>query len=224
MIISVVNEKGGAGKTTIALFLACKFAEEGKDVLLIDADPQNSTDAFLRAREDSTNNSLFSAVSKRGKTLRTDILNLAPKFDIVIVDVGGRDNFELRTSVLVSDITIIPTRPSQFDVDSLVHMLQFIPECQMLNEKLQTLIVGNLISTNHALKEELNDLKTFVTDYCKDMELEKIYMLNSDLKDRVAFKNAPRLGQSLSEHCKTTDKALIEFNAFFKELQGYMGE
>ena len=47
MIISVVNEKGGSGKTTIATNLAFKFAQEGIDLMLIDADPQRSIETLI---------------------------------------------------------------------------------------------------------------------------------------------------------------------------------
>ena len=50
MIISIVNEKGGSGKTTIATNLAFKFAQEGIDLMLIDADPQRSIETLIDFR------------------------------------------------------------------------------------------------------------------------------------------------------------------------------
>ena len=63
MVISIVNEKGGSGKTTLAVNLAARLSEDGDNVLLIDADPQRSTEVFSDIRSQS--NRSFQAYQKQ---------------------------------------------------------------------------------------------------------------------------------------------------------------
>ncbi|ELJ1597273.1 TPA: ParA family protein, partial [Campylobacter upsaliensis] len=51
MIVSVINEKGGSGKTSLAINLACKLNDEGDKVLLLDLDPQRSAEVFVSIRK-----------------------------------------------------------------------------------------------------------------------------------------------------------------------------
>ena len=64
MVIAICNEKGGSGKTNIAINLALKLALVGDDTLLVDADPQRSVDVFTDIRADSSLPLLFNSVSK----------------------------------------------------------------------------------------------------------------------------------------------------------------
>lgn len=59
MIISIVNEKGGSGKTTLAVNLAARLAKDGDNVLFVDADPQKSTEVFSDMRGQANLEPLF---------------------------------------------------------------------------------------------------------------------------------------------------------------------
>lgn len=83
-------------------------------------------------------------------------------FDSIIVDTGGRDSKEMRKAILVSDIIIIPTIPSQYDVNVLDHMLELYAEAKDLNPKLLSLILVNRVSPNPFLTKELRNLKDYI--------------------------------------------------------------
>ncbi|WP_251147592.1 AAA family ATPase [Campylobacter fetus] len=87
MLIAITNEKGGSGKTNIAINLAVKLSLMGDETLLIDADPQRSVDVFTDIRADSSLPLLFNSVSKIGSSLLKEIQSLKQKYDSVVIDI-----------------------------------------------------------------------------------------------------------------------------------------
>ena len=89
MVISVCNEKGGSGKTTIALNLAVKLGLLKEDTLLIDADPQRSIEVFTNIRANENIELIFNTVSKFGSSLGKEVKSLQNKYSSIIIDTGG---------------------------------------------------------------------------------------------------------------------------------------
>ena len=220
MIISVVNEKGGSGKTTISVNLAFKFAEQGIDTMLVDADPQRSVETLIDYRANNGLELPFTSVSRTGDSLAKEVRNLANKYDSVIIDTGGRDSREMRQALLVSDIVLIPTIiTSGFDQAVLNKMLNLISETLIMNENLKTLIVNNKASTNPMLQ---NKVQKFV-DFLSEVELpQNVKLANTILHEREIYKNVIFDGKSVIE--LEDNKARDEVNALYKELLEFAKE
>ena len=220
MIISVVNEKGGSGKTTIAVNLAFKFAEQGIDTMLVDADPQRSVETLIDYRANNGLELPFTSVSRTGDSLAKEVRNLANKYDSIIIDTGGRDSREMRQALLVSDIVLIPTIiTSGFDQAVLNKMLNLISETLIMNENLKTLIVNNKASTNPMLQ---NKVQKFV-DFLSEVELpQNVKLANIILHEREIYKNVIFDGKSVIE--LEDNKARDEVNALYKELLEFAKE
>ena len=90
MILTVGNVKGGVGKTTLAVNIAITRALAGRDVLLVDGDEQGTAAAFTDLRAGALGAAGYTAVILQGAALRTQVRQLAPKYDDVVIDVGGR--------------------------------------------------------------------------------------------------------------------------------------
>ena len=218
MIVSIVNEKGGSGKTTLAVNLAARLAEDGDNVLLIDADPQKSTEVFSDMRSQSGLKPLFSNVSRTGVSLGDEIERMSKAFDSIIIDTGGRDSKEMRKAMLKSNLVIIPTIPSQYDVPVLESMLEIYDESRQVNEKLLAFVLVNRASPNPFLFKELDNLREFIARIKAEKGLENVVLLKSSLFERQAYRKAVVDGKSVSEFCDKNDKALQDFESFYKEV------
>lgn len=214
MVVAVVNEKGGSGKTTLSVNLACKLAQEGDEVLLVDADPQRSTEAFINIRTNENLPLLFNSVTKLGDGLAREIKSLGDKYDAIVIDTGGRDSKEMRQALAVADIIIIPSVPSQYDVVVLDKMISLYDEVSVINPDSRAFIVIDKASPNPFLEKKINDLR----HYINDKKLENLCLMDSIIYEREAYKNATSAGMGITEFCKKGDKAFDDFIRFYDEM------
>ena len=209
MIVSVGNIKGGVGKTTLAINLAILRANAGKDVLLVDGDEQRTALAFTDLRTDLLGQPGYTAVSLQGAALRTQIRQLANKYDDIVIDVGGRDTGSLRAALVVTETLLIPVQPRSFDIWAIDQMAELIKEARELNDQLRTLIVLNAADAqgrdNEDSAEALKEMP--------GMEILKVYVGR-----RKAFPNAAANGRAVSEYTPKDAKAIQEMQALTKAI------
>jgi len=110
-VIAVLNQKDGAGKTTIATHLARALQLDGADVLLVDSDPQGSARDWAAVREDQP----LSVVGIDRPTIERDLKSIAKK-DFVVID-GAPQAHDLAVSAIkAADFILIPVQPSPYDI------------------------------------------------------------------------------------------------------------
>ncbi|NEP16295.1 MAG: ParA family protein [Leptolyngbya sp. SIO4C1] len=115
-ILTVLNGKGGVGKTTTAINLAAVFAEN-RAVLLVDADPQRSATWWVE-REDSALGFDFS--QENNARLLSQLRDITD-YDLIVVDTPPALNSEALAAVIpVADYLLLPTPPAPMDIAALV--------------------------------------------------------------------------------------------------------
>ena len=208
MILAVGNVKGGVGKTTLAINLAIVWALQGRDVLLIDGDEQATAMAFTELRTGARGEPGYTAVALHGPAIRTQVRQLASKYDHIIIDVGGRDTGSLRAALTVAHLVLIPVQPRSFDLWGVDQTTELIIEARELNEPLRAVAVLNAADPqgrdNAAAADLLRDNDA--------LELARAILIR-----RKAFPNAAAGGLSVMEY--DDSKASSEFKKLSIELE-----
>ncbi|ARJ57156.1 ParA family protein [Campylobacter cuniculorum] len=204
MIIAVVNEKGGSGKTSLAINLACKLSDEGDKCALIDTDAQKSAKLWVELRKAEKKEQCFKYYDELNENIKG--------FDSVVIDTGGRDSKEMREALSKAHLVLIPTYPSQYDLAVLSNMIKLYENLHRENSR--CFIVMNRAFTNACLKHKLKEFKELVRHKIKD---KNIKILESVLYDREKVRVATTQGLGITQ-MQGYSKAKKDFEEFFAEL------
>ncbi|GAA7516770.1 ParA family protein [Helicobacter pylori] len=196
MTICIANEKGGSGKSTLCLNLAVQLLKDNKEVVVLDTDSQKSMETFteIRSNNEYKTFSLFNRSSGFSDTLKQMVSK----------------------AMLLSDIVLVPTTPSQLDTEVLANMLERIEQLQELNENLRALIVINRMPTIPTLKE-----RQALIEFIKENNpSDRITLLESSLSERIVYKRSVSEGLGVIEY--SDKKAINEWVNFYNELKSHL--
>lgn len=121
-VIAVLNQKGGAGKTTIAVNLAHALQLTGSKVLLVDSDPQGSARDWNEANEGE----ILPVVGLDRETLPKDLQAIKGGYDWVIIDGAPQIARLSAAAVKAADLVLIPCQPSPYDVWAAADLVDII--------------------------------------------------------------------------------------------------
>jgi len=154
MIIAILNQKGGVGKTTLSVNLGSALALGGKRTLLIDADPQGSALDWQAARQGET---LFPVVGMAKPTLHKDVPGLAAGYEHVVIDGPPRANDLAKSAIMAADLVVIPVQPSPYDVWAAEEIIKLIGEVALFKENLKSVFAINRKIGNTAIGRDVAD-------------------------------------------------------------------
>ena len=143
MIIVCGGIKGGTGKTTIACNLTSLRARS-HDVLLIDADEQESATIFTGIRKSQRPDlPQFTSVILRDEQVRRELERMAERYDDVVIDTGGRDTRSQRAGLSIADMLILPFNPRSLDIWTIENVETLLKDIWTINPNLKAMSLLN---------------------------------------------------------------------------------
>lgn len=210
MIVVIGGIKGGSGKTTVATNMAVMLAIKGRDVLLIDADDQESANDFTNLRNDQyPDGAGYTSIKLNGPAVRTQTLRMAEKYEDIIIDTGGRDTTSQRAALSVADLILVPFVPRSFDVWTLEKVASLVGEMRTANPDLKAFAFINRADPRGQDNDEAAGIIK---------ETEELAFIDTPLGSRKAFSNAAAKGLAVIEDKPKDSKATAEIEALFRYI------
>ncbi|MCX5920627.1 MAG: AAA family ATPase [Candidatus Melainabacteria bacterium] len=210
MILAVGNIKGGVGKTTLAVNLTIALAQQGRDILLVDGDEQRTATTFTELRTEQLGQAGYTAVSLHGAAIRTQVMQLSPKYSDIVIDSGGRDTGSLRAALTVAETLLIPVQPRSFDIWAVDQVAELVKEAREINEGLRAFVILNGADAQGRDNEESAEALS---------EIEGLEFLPVSIGRRKAFPNAAATGRAVTEQTPKDSKAVEELAALLSAIQ-----
>jgi len=216
-IITVANQKGGCGKTTITMQLGGALGRRGHRTLIVDADPQGTASRWAASAPDDK---LFPAtvvsLAATGRALHREVRKLISDYEYVVIDCPPAVESQApQSALLISDLVLIPIIPSPPDLWASVGIKELILNSLTVNEGLRSRIVLNQCQKNRTLaKDALDVLAKFGVE-----------LASSSLGVREAYRHASLVGGTVHDlEPKISLAAIQEVERLTDEVIALIGD
>nr|WP_298930057.1 ParA family partition ATPase [uncultured Erythrobacter sp.] len=200
-VIAIVSQKGGSGKTTLAVHLATRAAQAKFESCVIDTDPQATAAAWGDWRGDFLPVVVTAPPARLGRTIESAKKN---KVDFIVIDTPPHADAAAREAIKAADVVLIPTKPRAFDL----HALEPIADLVSFAKKPAYVVLNAVPSGATILAKDARSI-------AQEMGLD---VCPVELGDRAAFHRSSAKGETAVE-VKPDGKAAKEIEALWKWLK-----
>lgn len=188
-VIAFASPKGGAGKSTSAVLLACELAQLGRKVTVIDADPNRPVHRWAQRPGKPENMTVLQDITE--ETIIDAIEHASVGSNLVIVDLEGTASTMVALAISRADLVIIPSQGSQLDAEQAARAVQLV----RLNEKrFRVAIPMAVLFTRTSAAIQTRDLKRIEANF----EKAGVSVLNVRLTERAPFRALFAYGGTLT--------------------------
>ena len=212
MIVAVVSEKGGTGKTTIAIHLAGWRHKTGRDVMLLDSDRQGSAGYWVEIRRRQELPAPETTVAV-GAGLRRTVIDMAREYDDVIVDVGAGQGADIRTLMALADFVIVPLQPTGMDFWTVGLLDSMAMDGRKVNDGLVVKAVLNRAPTHHVDMDAM--AAQAALSQCEELTTSGIV-----IRERSSIRRVIPLGNLVDEWQPKDRKGIEELGAVYGLVYG----
>jgi chromosome partitioning protein len=211
-VISLVNQKGGCGKTTVSMHLAGALARRGQGmkVLVVDADPQGTATRWAAsAADDEPFPASVVGLAAANTKVHREVQKFADDYDYIIIDCPpSADSQVPQSALLITDVALVPVIPSPPDLWAAIGIGKTIEGAQTVNEALKTRLVLNQLQPNTTLgREALEILPAF-----------GIELARHSLSFRQVYRQCAAFGQTAHNFGSKAKEAIEEIEALTDEV------
>jgi len=212
VILAVISEKGGTGKTTIAIHLAGWRKAAGAEVMLVDGDRQGTATYWVEVRNE-LELPTPSTVQAFQRSLRRSVLDLTRHYDEIIVDVGAGDGVGIESIMRIADLAIVPLQPNELDIWTVGLLDELAGDASAVNEKLTVKAVLNRAPTHHANTDAQAALAAL--EQC-----EYITATGLTIRERSSIRRSVPAGKLVNEWHPRDPKGEQELGAVYELAYG----
>ena len=208
-VITVFNQKGGCGKTTVSMQVAGALGLRGHRVLVVDMDEQGTATRWAsQASDEAPFPAALSNLAAMGGKMHREIRSQIENYDFIVIDCPPAVHSPSPSSaMLVSDLALIPVVPAPADMWAVVAAKQLAANAQATNEALKVRLVPNMVQKNTTLARDTLDVLSEDTE---------IPLTISRLGSRAAYRECQLIGATVHKVPRARD-AINEVEALVDE-------
>jgi chromosome partitioning protein len=207
LIISVAHQKGGVGKSTLALNLTSFFKRNGAESAVVDADAQGSISNLISSFGADNAYGSVNLIPRNSFKSFTELTKMN-QYQVLLIDTPPYLSSNLSEIFEISDFVLVPTKPAVFDMFAIEGTIELINEAKKTKPELKTGVVINMSATGAKHVEEIRNymknkgINVLNTEIAKRIEFERCLLYSDSIfstSDEKAKDEISRLGNEIMD-------------------------